>query len=112
MPTTKNPTSSSGSSEKQILSFRLPKNLLEWLRVSSDVREWSVNEMVVRCLDGFRVWFGLPAAMAALLESDREAMGMDHYDYFAHLIGRRYDDIRSHGVGFEKKGEGGKSGKR
>jgi hypothetical protein len=97
-------TARAGSSDKQILSFRLPMNLLEWLRETSAVREWSVNELVVRCLDGYRTWFGLPIAMAELLDADRKAMGMDPYDYFAHLVGRRYDEVRSRGAGFEKKG--------
>lgn len=108
MTTSKTPTPTTASSEKQILSFRLPKNLLEWLRAASDVRAWSVNELVVRCLDGYRVWFGLPAAMAELLEADRKAMGMDAYDYLMHLVGRRYDEVRDHGAGFEKKGGAGK----
>jgi hypothetical protein len=91
------------SSDKQILSFRIPKNLLEWMRATSTAREWSVNELVVRLLDGARAWFGLPRAMADIIEEDRKAMGMDEYDYLAHLVGRRYDLVRENGAGFEKK---------
>jgi hypothetical protein len=35
---------------------------------------------VNRLLEGVRTWFGLPHAAAALIEADREALGLDRYE--------------------------------
>jgi hypothetical protein len=42
-----------------------------------------------RLLDDVRTWFGLPHAATALLEADREALGLRRYEYLLHQAQRR-----------------------
>ena len=92
------------SRPKPVVSFRLPAALVGWLKQSAEERGWSMNEYVARVLVGVRGSWFLPSMIAALLAQDRKAMGMDEYEYFGHLLAKRYNEIRDHGgPGFEKK---------
>jgi hypothetical protein len=92
------------SDEKAIVSFRLAFRLTDWVKDAAAARGWSMNEYVARVLDGLRNWWSLPNMIAAVLEADRKAMGMDEYDYLGHLLATRYNEIRDKGgPGFEKK---------
>jgi hypothetical protein len=90
--------------EKPVVSFRMSFKITGWLKEVSAARGWSMNEYVVSVLDGLRTWWRLPAMLSDVLEADRKAMGMDHFDYVGHLLARRYNEIRDQGgPGFEKK---------
>jgi hypothetical protein len=56
---------------------------------------------VNRMLDGIRTWFGLPYAATALLEADREALGLDRHDYLLHVLFQRSLELREKGAGFD-----------
>jgi len=59
---------------------------------------------VNRMLDGIRTWFGLPYAATALLEADREALGLDRHDYLLHVLFQRSLELREKGAGFDAPG--------
>jgi hypothetical protein len=93
--------------EKPVISFRMSFRLSAWLKDVSAARGWSMNEYVVRVLDGLRDGWALPIMIRDVLEADRKAMGMDEYDYVCHLVASRYNQIRDQGgPGFEKKSKG------
>ena len=97
-------TKSPMTDEKPVVSFRLSFGLVAWLKKAAASRDWSMNEYVARVLDGVRDSWHLPLMIASVLEEDRKVMGMDEYEYFGHLIAKRYNEIRDNGgPGFEKK---------
>ncbi len=90
--------------EKPVISFRMSFRLTSWLKDAASLRGWSMNEYVVSTLEGLQRMWKLPVMMADVLEADRKAMGLDEFDYFGHLLARRYNEIRDQGgPGFEKK---------
>jgi hypothetical protein len=52
-------------------------------------------------LDGIRTWFGLPHAATALLEADRQALGLDRFEYLLHVLFQRSLELREKGTGFD-----------
>ena len=89
---------------KPVVSFRLSYSVMAWLRHAAAERNWSMNEYVARVLEGVRASWFLPSMMASVLDEDRKEMGMDEYEYFGHLLAKRYNEIRDQGgPGFEKK---------
>ena len=87
-------------------TFRMPRELVSFLKFEASQRGVDLTGHVVRLLDGIRTWFGLPAAAAALLEADREAMGLGRYEYLLHLVYQRGLELREKGPGFEAPGGG------
>ena len=87
-------------------TFRMPRELVSFLKFEASQRGIDLTGHVVRLLDGVRTWFGLPAAVAALLEADREAMGLGRYEYLLHLVYQRGLELREKGPGFEAPGGG------
>ncbi len=89
------------STEKLMQTFRMPRELVTFLRSEADERGVDLTAHVVRHLDGLRTWFGLPAAAAALLEADRGALGMGRYEYLLHLLFQRALALREEPPGFD-----------
>jgi hypothetical protein len=89
------------TTEKLMQTFRMPRELVVFLRAEADARGADLTAHVVRHLDGLRTWFGLPAAAAALLEADRQALGMGRYEYLLHLLFQRALKLREEPPGFD-----------
>ena len=89
------------STEKLMQTFRMPRELVAFLRQEADERGSDLTAYVVRHLDGLRTWFGLPAAASALLEADRKALGLGRYEYLLHLLFQRALKVREDGPGFD-----------
>ncbi len=92
------------STKKVMQTFRMPRELVTFLRGESDRSGRDLTAFVNRHLDGLRTWFGLPEAARAPLEADREALKMDRYQYLLHLLFQRGLDVREKGVGFDAPG--------
>ena len=92
------------STEKLMQTFRMPRELVAFLRQEADGRGSDLTAYVVRHLDGLRSWFGLPAAATALLEVDRRALGLGRYEYLLHLLFQRSLELRDKGPGFDAPG--------
>lgn len=71
------------------------------LRTFPAPRDASSARYVNRMLDGVRTWFGLPAAAAKCLDADREALGMQRYEYLLHALYKRSQEIIERGPGFD-----------
>jgi hypothetical protein len=89
------------TTEKLMQTFRMPRELVIFLRGEADERGVDLTAHVVRHLDGLRTWFGLPAAASALLEADRQALGMGRYEYLLHLLFQRALALREQPPGFD-----------
>jgi len=92
------------TTEKLMQTFRMPRELVVFLRGEADARGTDLTAHVIRHLDGLRTWFGLPAAAAALLEADRQALRMGRYEYLLHLLFQRSLELREKGPGFDAPG--------
>ncbi len=89
------------TTEKLMQTFRMPRELVVFLRGEADARSMDLTAHVNRYLDGLRTWFGLPAAAAALLEADREALRLGRYEYLLHLLFQRSLALREQPPGFD-----------
>jgi hypothetical protein len=59
----------------------LVQNGLRFLKMEAQRTGRDLTGYVNRMLDGVRTRFGLPAAAATDLDADREALGMERYEY-------------------------------
>ena len=96
------------TTEKLMQTFRMPRELVTFLKTEASQRGSDLTGHVVRLLDGVRTWFGLPAAATALLEADREALGLGRYEYLLHLLYQRSLELREKGPGFDAPDAGGR----
>jgi hypothetical protein len=93
--------SRSGAADKLMQTFRMPRALVAFLKAEASRNGRDLTSHVVRWLDGVRTDFGLPRAATALLEADREALGMGRYEYLLHALYQRSLLLRDKGVGFD-----------
>jgi hypothetical protein len=98
------------TSEKFAQTFRMPMDLVYFLKAEAKERGVDLTAHVVRYLEGVRTWFGLPVAVTALLEADREALGLQRYEYLLHLLYQRGLELRDKPPGFD--GPGGREPKK
>jgi hypothetical protein len=89
------------TTEKVMQTFRMSRELVTFLRSEATARGVDLTAHVVRHLEGLRTWFGLPAAAVALIEADREALGLGRYEYLLHLLFQRTLALREQPPGFD-----------
>lgn len=108
MASNKKPTSADpfSTTEKLMQTFRMPREMVAFLRNEANERGVDLTAHVIRHLDALRTWFGLPAAASALLEADRQALGMGRYEYLLHLLFQRALRLREEPPGFDAPGAG------
>ena len=93
------------TTERLMQTFRLPRELVDFLKGEAADRGLDLTAHVLRYLDGVRTWFGLPAAAVAMLEEDRTALGLGRYEYLLHLLFQRSLELRDQGPGFDGPGK-------
>ncbi len=96
------------TTEKVMQTFRIPRELVTFLKQDAARTGRDLTAYVNRMLDGLRTYFGLPLAATQLLEADREALKMQRYEYLQHLVFQRSLDLREKGPGFDVVGGSGK----
>ncbi len=89
------------TTEKLVQTFRMPRELVTFLKEEATARGSDLTAHVIRHLDGVRTWFGLPVAATALLEADRKALGLGRYEYLLHLLFQRSLELREKEPGFD-----------
>jgi hypothetical protein len=89
------------SSERIMQTFRMTRELVAFLKGEANARGLDLTAHVNRMLEGIRTWFGLPHAAVALVEADREALGLDRYEYLLHVLFQRSLELREKGAGFD-----------
>jgi hypothetical protein len=95
------------TSERIMQTFRMPRDLVAFHRAEASRRGMDLTAHVNRMLEGLRSWFGLPHAATALLEADREALGLERYEYLLHLLYQRSLALREQKPGFDAPTSGG-----
>ena len=89
------------TTEKVMQTYRLPRDLVDYLKKQAQDRGLDLTAFVNRILDGYRTYYGLPLAVSETLEADREALGMGKLDYFLHVFYRRSEAIQANKPGFD-----------
>jgi hypothetical protein len=89
------------STERIMQTFRMPRELVIFLKDEATRGGRDLTGHVVRWLEGVRTWFGLPMAAAALLDADREALGLERFEYVLHVLFQRSLELREKGPGFD-----------
>jgi hypothetical protein len=111
-PKAKGPNDPYSSTEKLMQTFRIPRELVAFLKDDAAKNGLDLTAYVNKMLDGVRTWYGMPVAASQLLEADRETMKLRRYDYIQHLMFQRSLELREKGAGFDAPGGGGEKKKR
>lgn len=90
------------SGEKSVHTFRLPDELVAAMREEGERGGYGLTGLLVRLMNGLLTDFGLPSVATRLLDQDREALGVDRYQYLANLLLERSYQLRQRGVGFDR----------
>jgi hypothetical protein len=88
-------------SAKVMQTFRMPRDLVEFLRAEATRGGRDLTAHVVRSLEAMRSYFGLPEAATALLEEDRKALEMERFEYLLHVLFQRTLELRAKGAGYD-----------
>jgi hypothetical protein len=103
--TPKQPTADPFTSSERIMqTFRMTRELVTFLKSEASRGGRDLTSHVNRVLEGVRTWFGLPNAATTLLEADREALGLERYEYLLHLLYQRSLELREKPPGFDAPG--------
>lgn len=97
------PAEATTTAEKLMQTFRMSRNLVDFLKGEATRRGVDLTAYVTRVLEGLRNHYGLPGPAARLLDEDREALGVDRVDYLLHLLYERSIAVREKGPGFDAK---------
>ena len=100
-PKAKGPSDPYSSTEKLMQTFRIPRELVTFLKDDAAKNGLDLTAYVNKMLDGVRTWYGLPLAASQLLEADRELLKLRRYDYMQHVIFQRSLELRENGPGFD-----------
>jgi hypothetical protein len=82
-------------------TFRLPPKLVAFIQEESSRCGLNATDFVTQILDGYRTDYGLPAAARAVLDEDRQALGLEPDQYILHALFQRQLELRDKGVGFD-----------
>ena len=94
------------TSEKVMQTFRMPLDVVYAFKAEASARGLDATAHVVKVMDGYHRYYGLPRAVAETLEEDRRKLGMDRYEYFQHVLYRRSEAVQEQGPGFDQPGSG------
>lgn len=104
------PEGGGAPSDKLMQTFRMPRDLVAFLKEEAIRSRRDLTAHVIRLLDGLRTHFGLPEAAGALLEADRRRLGMERYEYLLHVLYQRSLELREQGPGFDAPQPAARSG--
>lgn len=91
------------NTEKLMQTFRMPRELVTFLKGEATRRGMDLTAYVTKILDGLRTYYGLPGPAVKVLDEDREALGMDRAEYLLNILYERSILVREKGPGFDAK---------
>jgi len=97
---------SSTSSEKVMQTFRMPRDLVHAFKAEAAAGGRDATAHVIRVMDGYQRYYGLPRAVVEKLEEDRRGLAMDRFEYFQHVLYRRSEAVQARGPGFDRPDSG------
>lgn len=83
-------------------TMRCPPTLGSWLFAQSEALGKSATEITAGMVEHLRLWFGLGAQVAALLEARAKEQGLTQRGYVIDLLQRRAEWLQKHGVGTQR----------
>jgi len=86
-------------------AFRIPKALHTRLKAEAAAEGTDLTAYVNRVLEGWITFCGLPSVAAAMLEEDRMAFELGRYEYYQHILFRRYEAVSKSGPGADPAGK-------
>ncbi len=89
------------TTEKIMQTYRMPRDLVEYLKKQAQDLGLDLTAFVNRVLDGYRTYYGLPLAVSENLEAARESLGLGKLEYFLHVFYRRSEAIQANKPGFD-----------
>jgi hypothetical protein len=92
------------SSEKVMQTFRMPLDVVYALKADAVARGSDTTAHIIRIVEGYQRYYGLPRVLIEKLEEDRRQMGMDKFEYLQHVLYRRSEAVQTQGVGFDRPG--------
>jgi hypothetical protein len=92
---------SEARNDKVMHTFRMPRQLVTFLKSEARRGQRDLTGHVIRWLEGIRSYFGLPGVASALLEADRKHLEMERFEYLLHVLYARSLHLREKGVGFD-----------
>ena len=90
------------SSEKVMQTFRMPLDIVYALKADATARGLDATAHVIRMIEGYQRYYGLPRVVVEKLEEDRREMGMEKPEYFQHVLYRRAEEVQVKGPGFDR----------
>ena len=90
------------SSEKVMQTFRMPLDIVYALKADATARGLDATAHVIRMIEGYQRYYGLPRVVAEKQEEDRREMGMEKSEYFQHVLYRRAEEVQAKGPGFDR----------
>jgi len=90
------------TSEKVMQTFRMPLDVVYAFKAEASARGLDATAHVVKVMDGYHRYYGLPRAVVERLEEDRRELGMDRYEYFQHVLYRRSETVQEKGSAFDE----------
>jgi hypothetical protein len=94
----------SPSGIKVMQTWRLPKDLVDFLRVESAAHNYEVTPFATKILNAYRSYFEVDARWAAQLEEDRLKLRMSFFEYIRHVLSGRAEEVKEQGPGFDDPG--------
>ena len=94
------------SSEKVMQTFRMPLDIVYALKADATARGLDATAHVIRMIEGYQRYYGLPRVVVEKLEEDRREMGMEKPEYFQHVLYRRAEEVQVKGPGFDRVDSG------
>jgi hypothetical protein len=91
------------NTEKLMQTFRMPRELVAFLKGEATRRGMDLTAYVTKILDGLRTYYGLPGPAVKVLDEDREALGMDRAEYLLNILYERSILVRDKGPGFDAR---------
>ena len=92
----------SPTAEKVMQTWRMPKDLVHFLRAEALQHQFELTPFATKLLNGYRNYYELPTADRALLEQDRSALRMGRFEYLQHVLNSRAEEVSKQSPGFDK----------
>jgi hypothetical protein len=88
-------------SEKVVQTFRMPLDVVHAFKAEAAAGGRDATAHVIRVMDGYQRYYGLPRAIVEKLEEVRRGLGMDRFEYFQHVLYGRSEAVQTQGPGFD-----------
>ena len=87
--------------ERERKSWRLPVDLVQFLRAEARYYDVAVAHLVIRIFGALETYYEQLPASVQLLDKDRQALGLGRWPYLVHILEQRALALKEQGEGFD-----------